>query len=82
MEILIGIACGVVVSVFSMWAFLRGIKAGVQMGNKEIPEQIKNPVQAITEGIRDIQDDALSAKLKSKEINVKMNLIDYMGDND
>ena len=59
---LISEVVGIFVCIFGMWCFIRGQQNGLQMARKEIPVQIRNPVQAAVEGIQDVAKDVKDSK--------------------
>ena len=46
-----------IISVFGMWCFIRGQQNALQLTSKEIPVQIRNPVQVITEAVEGIVEE-------------------------
>jgi hypothetical protein len=61
-EILISVPVGMIICIFGMWCFIRGQQNGLQMARKEIPVQIRNPVQVAVEGIQDVAKDVKDSK--------------------
>lgn len=45
-----------------MWCFIRGQQNALQMYHKELPTQIRNPVQVAVEGIQDVAKDVKDSK--------------------
>jgi hypothetical protein len=61
-DVLISAAAGIFVCIFGMWCFIRGQQNALQMARKEIPVQIRNPVQVAVEGIQDVAKDVKDSK--------------------
>lgn len=57
-EILAGLVCGMIVCAFGMWCFIHGQQNGIQVMHSQMPEQIKSPVQTVTEAVQAVKQDA------------------------
>lgn len=70
-EILIGILIGFVVCFFGMWCYIKGEQNGLKLANKEQPQQIITPVQAVSEGMETLSDMVETKKNEKKSVSIE-----------
>lgn len=75
LEILTGVAVGMIVCVFGMWCFIKGQHDAISIMHSELPEQIKSPVQAITGSVEAIKENKAAAEAEDQLAN----LLNYNG---
>ena len=64
LEILLGVAVGMLVCAFGMWCFIHGQQNALQIHSDKLPEQIKTPTHPISNVIESIVENVKDSNAK------------------
>ena len=79
LEILTGVAVGMIVCAFGMWCFIHGQHNAISLLRNELPEQIKGPVQAVSDSVQGVVEKAKENKDAADAEDQLANLLNYNG---
>jgi len=69
-ETLFCIVIGSAVCMFALWCYIKGEQNGMRIANKEQPQQIKTPIQVVSDGVEAVKEHIETKKETSKILSM------------